>query len=119
MFYLEVNSVVELSLLYDFYGGLMKDNKRRIFEDYVLNDYSLSEIAKEQGISRQGVHDTIKRCTKELRDYEEKLCLIEKFQKTKEMVNQIRNISKNVQESGNMVEIAKIETLSAKILEEY
>ena len=39
-------------------------HQRRIYEDVVLNDYSLSEVADELGISRQGVHDNIKRCNR-------------------------------------------------------
>ncbi len=46
-------------------------------------DLSLSEIAEEQGISRQGVHDLIKRCDKILEGYEEKLHLVQKFEQTK------------------------------------
>ena len=42
-------------LLYDFYGELLTEHQRRIYEDVVLNDYSLSEVAEELGISRQGV----------------------------------------------------------------
>ena len=48
---------VEQTLLYDFYGELLTAHQRRIYEDVVLNDYSLSEVADELGISRQGVHD--------------------------------------------------------------
>ena len=61
---------VEQTLLYDFYGELLTAHQRRIYEDVVLNDYSLSEVADELGISRQGVHDNIKRCNKALQDYE-------------------------------------------------
>ena len=53
----------------------------------VFNDLSLSEIADEQGITRQGVHDLIRRCDRTLLGYEEKLGLIAKFQKTKEKSN--------------------------------
>ena len=70
---------VEQTLLYDFYGELLTAHQRRIYEDVVLNDYSLSEVADELGISRQGVHDNIKRCNKALQDYEAKLHLVEKF----------------------------------------
>ena len=52
---------VELSLLYDFYGALLKDNQRRMFEASILDDYNLSEIAEDENITRQGVHDAIKR----------------------------------------------------------
>lgn len=81
---------VELSILFDFYGELLKEHNKRIFEDYILNDLSLSEIGDELGISRQGVYDIVKRCSKQLRDCEVKLCLVKKFDRTKELVNQIK-----------------------------
>ena len=68
---------VQQTLLYDFYGELLTEHQRRIYEDVVLNDYSLSEAAADVGISRQGVHDNVKRCNKILLDYEEKLHLVE------------------------------------------
>lgn len=91
---------VELSILFDFYGELLKDHNKRIFEDYILNDLSLSEIGEEQGISRQGVYDIVKRCTKQLKDCEDKLNLVKKFEKTKEMVNQIKLVSLDMRTSG-------------------
>ena len=67
---------------------MLGDHKKKIFEDYVLNDYSLAEIADEEGISRQGVHDIVKRCTKQLKDYETTLHLVEKFQKMKKTLTE-------------------------------
>ena len=84
---------VELSILFDFYGELLKSHNKHIFEDYILNDLSLSEIAQEQGISRQGVYDIVKRCSKQLKECEEKLCLVKKFERTKEMVSRIKELS--------------------------
>lgn len=112
--------IVELSLLYDFYGALLKEQKRLIFEDYVLNDLSLSEIAQEQGISRQAVHDTVKRCTKELNEYEESLCLIKKFQVIKGKVNKIHEIATTLRKESKAAsdEINQIENLSNEILDE-
>ena len=66
-------------MLYDFYGELLTPHQKKIYEDAIVNDLSLSEIANEQGISGQGVHDIIKRCDKALAEYEEKLHLVEKF----------------------------------------
>jgi len=80
---------VALSLLYDFYGALLKENQRRMFEASVLEDYNFSEIAEEEGISRQGAYDAIKRATKQLREYEEKLGLVARFQHQKEMVEEL------------------------------
>ena len=71
---------IEQAYLYDFYGELLNEHQRKIYEDFVFNDLSLGEIADEEGISRQGVHDMVKRCTKTSEVYESKLHLIEKFQ---------------------------------------
>ena len=71
-----MDKILEQSVLYDFYGELLTEHQRKVYEDVVLNDYSLSEVAEEYGISRQGVHDLVKRCTKILESYEEKLHLL-------------------------------------------
>ncbi len=84
-----LQEVVALSMYYDFYGELLNERHRQIFEDYILNDYSLSEISEESGLSRQGVYDIVKRCSARLHQYEEKLQLVGRFQKTKEQVTQI------------------------------
>lgn len=109
---------IELAYLYDFYGELLNEHQRQIYEDFVLNDLSLGEIAAEEGISRQGVHDLIKRCSKKLQDYEEKLHLVEKFLRVKEDVAQIHTLAKQCKESQDESILNKIETISNKILEE-
>ena len=85
-----MEKIVEQGLLYDFYGELLTDHQRHVYEDVVFNDMSLSEIAEEQGISRQGVHDLIKRCDRILAGYEEKLRMVEKFNQTKRWPVRIR-----------------------------
>jgi hypothetical protein len=84
-----MEKIVEQTLLYDFYGELLTDNQKKIYEFYFLDDLSLGEISEQEGISRQGVYDTIKRCTKLLTNYEDKLHLVEKFTRNKQRVNQI------------------------------
>ncbi len=74
-----MEKILEQTLLYDFYGELLTEHQKQIYEDVVLNDYSFSEIASERGISRQGVHDLIRRCNKILQEYESKLHLVERF----------------------------------------
>ena len=73
-----MDKILEQTLLYDFYGELLTDHQKQIYEDVVLNDYSFSEVAEEKGISRQGVHDLIKRCNKILQEYESKLHLVDR-----------------------------------------
>lgn len=104
--------------LYDFYGDLLTEHQRNIYEDFVLNDLSLSEIAQEAGISRQGVHDLIKRCDKILEGYEEKLHLLARFLKTKEKITRIRMLTQNYQDQNEAKVMAEIEAISNEILEE-
>ena len=85
--------IVEQTLLYDFYGELLNEHQRQIYTEAVFNDYSLSEIADEYGISRQGVHDLIKRVDKTLTEYEEKLHLVQRFVQIRENVNEIRKLT--------------------------
>ena len=71
--------VKELSLLLDFYGELLPERKRSVLDMYYNEDFSLSEIADEIGISRQGVRNIIKKSESELFFYEEKLGLAKKL----------------------------------------
>jgi predicted DNA-binding protein YlxM (UPF0122 family) len=114
----KLEEIVELSILYDFYGELLSEHKRRIFEDYVLNDLSLGEIAEEQHISRQGVYDIVKRCSQELKDYEQRLSLVHKFNNVKEAVGRIKTISEEVKQSGNTLRMNEIDALADDILKE-
>ena len=88
-----MDRILEQNLLYDFYGELLTEHQQRVYEDAVYNDMSLSEIAGEQGISRQGVHDLIKRCDKILQDYESKLHLVERFMAAKEKIGEIEQLT--------------------------
>lgn len=81
--------IVEQGLLYDFYGELLTNHQRQIYEDAVFADMSLSELAEEYGISRQGVHDLLKRCDKQLKGYEDKLGLLQRFSRIQQMVKEI------------------------------
>lgn len=112
-----MESIIKQSLLYDFYGELLTEHQRTIYEDAVFNDMSLGEIAEEQGISRQGVHDLIKRCDKILSGYEEKLHLVQKFQQTRQMVEDIQERTRAFHETKDESLIAQIEQISSNILE--
>ena len=80
---------MEQTLLYDFYGELLTDRQREIYEELVFNDLSLGEAASEYGISRQGIHDMVKRSENALRDYESKLHMVERTGKIREMAEGI------------------------------
>ncbi|MCM1113107.1 MAG: YlxM family DNA-binding protein [Muribaculum sp.] len=89
-----MDKIGEKALLYDFYGELLTPHQRSIYEDVVFQDMSLGEIAEEQGISRQGVHDLMKRCDKILQDYEAKLHLLERFADAKAKLSEIVELTR-------------------------
>ena len=102
---------VEQPLLYDFYGELLTERQQQVYESVVLEDYSLSEVAEDLGISRQGVHDMIKRCNHTLEEYESRLHLVEKFLCIRKQVQKIKELAVGYN-AGEITEI------SNKILEE-
>ena len=112
-----MEKIVEQGLLYDFYGELLTKHQQSVYEDVVFNDLSLSEIADEQGITRQGVHDLIRRCDRTLLGYEEKLGLIAKFQKTKEKVTEIHRLTEEFSQTQNQALIEAIGRISTEILD--
>ncbi len=109
---------VEQAYLYDFYGELLNERQRKIYEDYVFGDLSLSEIAQEEGISRQGVHDMVRRCMKILVGYEEKLKLVQKFLAAKKSVERIHRLAGEFRKSLDISIIEEIEQISNGIIEE-
>lgn len=84
---------MKYSLLLDFYGEMLGERRREIMEMYYNEDFSLSEIAEQAGISRQGVRDSVKKGESELSHLEEKLRLVERFEKIR---NQIAGISEEL-----------------------
>ena len=106
--HLSMENFVKQTLLYDFYGDLLTDHQKEIYEAYALDNLSLAEMANEFGISRQGVHDIIKRVNASLEEYEKKLGLVKKFLKVKEEVARIQESS----------DIEKAKKIATKILEE-
>lgn len=107
----QMEKFVEQTLLYDFYGELLTERQQQVYESVVLEDFSLSEVAEELGISRQGVHDMIRRCNHTLEEYEKKLHLVEKFLCIKKQVQRISQIAEKYQDR-------EITEISKEILEE-
>ena len=66
-----------LNLIYDYYGELLTEHQRRVFEMYYHDDLSLTEIGESNGTSKQAVSDLLRRIEKRLHHYEEKLRLAE------------------------------------------
>ena len=113
-----VDEKLRQTYLYDFYGELLNEHQRRIYEDFVFDDLSLGEIAEEYGISRQGVSDMVRRCSKKLLAYENKLHLVEKFLSVKKEAEQIRALSAECLRGGSERLVGQIAEAAERILEE-
>ena len=103
-------------MLFDFYGELLTEHQKQVFGDVILGDLSLSEAAAQYGVSRQGIHDLVKRVDLQLRDYESKLHLVERFLKIRGEVTQIRKLCESSGESVLKEDAAKIMESCDRIL---
>lgn len=92
-----MEKILENTLLYDFYGELLTEKQRKLFEMHFYDDLSLGEIGDIEGISRQGVSRQLKRGEEALREYEDKLRLVEKFLKIKEKTEAMTVILEDIQ----------------------
>lgn len=86
---MEMEKNIEISLLLDFYGGLLKPDAAQMMDYYYNEDLSLSEIADQSGITRQGVRDRIKRCEQSLFELEEKLGMLKRFRQLEQGLDKI------------------------------
>lgn len=82
---------LEIAYLFDFYGEILSEKQQLAVELYYNDDLSLSEIASQLGISRQGVRDSLKRSETALYDMEEKLGLAAKFGSMLREIEKIRS----------------------------
>ena len=84
---------LKTSLLMDIYRSLLTEKQYSVMDMYFNLDYSLSEIAENEGITRQGVLDLIRRSEQKLLEYEEKLQLMKKFEITEKALTVIENLA--------------------------
>ncbi len=113
-----MEKIVEQSLLFDFYGELLTNHQKEIYEEYVSENLSFSEIAEQHGISRQGVHDLIKRCNHILYGYEDKLQLLTRFLRMQKKVRMVKAGVEQYRQDGDDCHLREIEQISDEILEE-
>ena len=101
---------VKISMLCNIYGKLLTEKQLAILEDYYDKDLSLSEIAENQGITRQAVRDIIKKGESKLFELEEKLEIMKRMFKQEEKIAIILSELTKIQEKSSDKQIAKILT---------
>ena len=95
---------LQIIMLYDFYGPLLTERQRQYIEHHFLEDWSLSEIAEEYGVSRQAVHDNLKRSEAILKHTDEKLKLLQRWQDEQALLRQLQNKLKTATSLENIGE---------------
>ena len=96
----KMEKLVRIGILIDFYGKLLSEKQYQVMDLYYLNDFTLSEIGEELGVSRQSVFDTLKRSEEKLDSYENELGLVEKFHSSQDTIREIRKIAAEIYEIG-------------------
>ena len=84
-----LEKISHVVLLKDFYGPLLTEKQQDVLSMHYENDWSLSEIASNINTSRQAVYDMVKRAESLLEEYERKLGLVEKFQRTRSSLDEL------------------------------
>ncbi len=102
-----MEKIVEQGLLYDFYGQLLTAHQQKIYEQAVYENLSLNEIAEQEGISRQAVHDLIRRATDLMKGYEKKLGMIRRFHSLREAAGQLRAAADTAEDRDELAGIVR------------
>ncbi|WP_425060815.1 hypothetical protein SCACP_15700 [Sporomusa carbonis] len=84
-----LTKVLRVGQLYDFYNALLTDKQRDCLNMHYLQDLSLAEIAEEFGVSRQAVHDILRRAEQTLEEYEEKLGLVARYSDERKLLAEV------------------------------
>lgn len=105
-----INRLVEISILFDFYGKLLSERQYSAIELYYMHDLSLSEIGEELNISRQGVYDTLKRAEDKLFEYESVLGLVNKFNRNREEIEILYDLTDEIEKEGKRIKNKEILT---------
>jgi predicted DNA-binding protein YlxM (UPF0122 family) len=108
---------MKISLLLDFYGNMLTEKQREVIEFYYNDDLSLSEIAENEGITRQGVRDAIKRAESLLTDMEERLGFAKRSVELREGLQEICEAAERIRRNNSRCSsVEEIDSDAAHIL---
>lgn len=112
-----MDKIGRLALLFDFYGQLLTAKQQEIIGLYYEHNLSLGEIAEDLGVSRQAVHDNLRRCERVLAGYEQKLGLVTKYLDERSKLNEASDLLKNYQTNKNPENLDRVIAIIKEILE--
>ena len=99
---------VEISILLEIYGNLLTEKQKEYMNYYYNEDLSLSEIAENDGITRQAVMRILQKSSVKLEEYEQKLQIMEKQKQIKKNIEQLRNDLKENKQLDNIENLLNI-----------
>jgi len=103
----------QMALLFDFYGELLTEKQRELFDLYHNQDYSLGEIAENEGVTRQGARDALMRAEKTLTDAEAATGLFARFGSIAARLDEAYELAEALADSCGEDEKASAQKLSA------
>ncbi len=103
-----MQDIVRTGLLFDFYEKLLTAKQKTVLGFYLNDDYSLAEISEKIKISRQAVHDIIKRTTFKLEDFEKKLGLYEKLKNNRKLY---KEIATQIESGSSKIALKKLDRI--------
>lgn len=106
----------KINLLYDFYGSLLTERQQNFIELYYGEDLSLGEIAEQYEVTRQAVHDTLKRAEQTLVNYEDKLGLVRKFNEEYQSLEEVITLINQYEETRDINNLSKSKETLQSIL---
>ena len=106
---MEIEQIIKVSQLYDFYSELLSQKQKQYLNDYFFNDLSLTEISENYEISKQAVSNNIKRTIIELEQFDEKLNLINLNNERLFLLNEIRKLTDNEEILDYIEQLSKLE----------
>lgn len=113
-----LDKVLRMGLLFDFYGALLTEKQQQCLEMHYLSDLSLSEIAEQFGVSRQAVHDILRRAEQTLDEYERKLGLVDRYRRQQAALQQIHELIQQLPFNlKQLPDIAKVSDEIGKLMD--
>ena len=113
------NQTYRMTMLFDFYGELLTERQKEFFDLYYNEDLSLSEIAENAGISRQGVRDVIVRAEAQMQEIEDKTGLIRRFEQMRTHLSAIQTAAEGIKTLNyRQFEDARLAELTNRIEQE-
>lgn len=103
-----MEQLLYLSALFDLYGALLTEKQQECLRMHLFEDFSLSEIGEELGISRQAVYDNIHRSQKAMEAYEEKLGLAHRYQEERQELAKIYESIEGLRQPGNEAAVTEV-----------